>query len=472
MEKLLDDDLQKEPSEVFQIESKLGKGSYGSVYKAKHKKNGFTVAAKLVPVDSELSDIVKEISIMQQCKSDYIVQYYGSFYDSHDLWIVMEYCGAGSVSDIMRLRNKTCNEEEIAIILQGSLKGLEYIHQLKKIHRDIKAGNILLTEEGNAKLADFGVAGQLSDTLAKRNTVIGTPYWMAPEVIQEIGYHYSADIWSLGITAIEMADGKPPYADIHPMRALFMIPSQPPPTLLNPSIWSPSFVNFITQCLVKNPDQRPSASQLLLNCEFIINASSPDHLIATIKQANEIRENRQHEEDTIQSRGSVTEEERTTDNGTMVRCSGDTATSLSSESSMIVRDSLSSSVEAPTMLINATDDDSEAGGDTLTEQPHKSNKSPSQFAHQKKLQENGVKESAAQSPCGPLNPNAFVNVEEIYRNLETKSYNELQQLLSRIDSDLQAELNNLEIRYLHKRQPILDAISEKSKPIAASVNSK
>uniref|UniRef100_A0A8C5S7L9 Serine/threonine kinase 3 n=1 Tax=Laticauda laticaudata TaxID=8630 RepID=A0A8C5S7L9_LATLA len=161
--------------------------------------------------------------------SPYVVKYYGSYFKNTDLWIVMEYCGAGSVSDIIRLRNKTViflkfgenpslTEDEIATILKSTLKGLEYLHFMRKIHRDIKAGNILLNTEGHAKLADFGVAGQLTDTMAKRNTVIGTPFWMAPEVIQEIGYNCVADIWSLGITSIEMAEGKPPYADIHPMR--------------------------------------------------------------------------------------------------------------------------------------------------------------------------------------------------------------------------------------------------------------
>ena len=126
-----------------------------------------------MPVDTDLQEIIKEISIMQQCDSPYVVKYYGSYFKNTDLWIVMEYCGAGSVSDIMRLRKKTLSEEEIATILSDTLKGLEYLHLRKKIHRDIKAGNILLNSEGHAKLADFGVAGQLTDTMAKRNTVIG-----------------------------------------------------------------------------------------------------------------------------------------------------------------------------------------------------------------------------------------------------------------------------------------------------------
>ena len=128
---------------------------------------------KQLPVATDRQDIIKDIFIMKQCVSPYIVRYYGSYFKNTDLWIVMEYCGAGSVSDIMRLRKKTLTEEEIATVLSDTLKGLEYLHLRKKIHRDIKAGNILLNMEGHAKLADFGVAGQLTDTMAKRNTVIG-----------------------------------------------------------------------------------------------------------------------------------------------------------------------------------------------------------------------------------------------------------------------------------------------------------
>ncbi|KAE9540019.1 hypothetical protein AGLY_005271 [Aphis glycines] len=199
LKKLSEESLTRQPEEVFDIICKLGEGSYGSVFKALHKESGQVLAIKQVPVDTDLQEIIKEISIMQQCDSPYVVKYYGSYFKNTDLWIVMEYCGAGSVSDIMRLRKKTLSEDEIATILSDTLKGLEYLHLRRKIHRDIKAGNILLNSEGHAKLADFGVAGQLTDTMAKRNTVIGTPFWMAPEVIQEIGYDCVADMWSLGI---------------------------------------------------------------------------------------------------------------------------------------------------------------------------------------------------------------------------------------------------------------------------------
>lgn len=286
---LSEESLLQPPEKVFDIMYKLGEGSYGSVYKALHKESSSIVAIKLVPVESDLHEIIKEISIMQQCDSPYVVRYYGSYFKQYDLWICMEYCGAGSVSDIMRLRKKTLTEDEIATILSDTLKGLVYLHLRRKIHRDIKAANILLNTEGYAKLADFGVAGQLTDTMAKRNTVIGTPFWMAPEVIEEIGYDCVADIWSLGITALEMAEGKPPYGDIHPMRAIFMIPQKPPPSFREPDRWSTEFIDFVSKCLVKDPDERATATELLEH-EFIRNAKHRSILKNMLEETCAIRE--------------------------------------------------------------------------------------------------------------------------------------------------------------------------------------
>ncbi|KAJ3076053.1 Serine/threonine-protein kinase 4, partial [Quaeritorhiza haematococci] len=198
--------------------------------------------------------------------------------------IVMEYCGAGSVSDIMRLCRTVMSEQQIACICHYVLKGLAYLHARRKIHRDIKAGNILLNTQGQAKLADFGVAGQLTDSVTKRNTVIGTPFWMAPEVIQEVGYGVNADIWSLGITCIEMAEGRPPYHNIHPMRAIFMIPTKPAPKLENEGRFSKTFQNFISRCLTKDPAKRPSAAELL-NDPFVVAAEGLSIMMDVVIEA-------------------------------------------------------------------------------------------------------------------------------------------------------------------------------------------
>lgn len=180
----------------------------------------------------------------------------------------MEYCEAGSVSDMMAVCRVVFEEPEIATILHSALLGLDYLHKQRKIHRDIKAANILLNGKGESKLADFGVSAQLSETITKRRTMIGTPYWMAPEVLTQASYDTKADIWSLGITAIEIACGAPPLNRIHPMRALVLIPSRPPPTLPNPGDFSENFNDFIAKCLTKDPSKRPSAEELL-NHPFI-----------------------------------------------------------------------------------------------------------------------------------------------------------------------------------------------------------
>eukprot|EP01111_Echinosteliopsis_oligospora_P013831 TRINITY_DN5063_c0_g1_i1.p1 TRINITY_DN5063_c0_g1~~TRINITY_DN5063_c0_g1_i1.p1 ORF type:complete len:474 (+),score=105.95 TRINITY_DN5063_c0_g1_i1:316-1737(+) len=286
--KLNDSDSKKDPDQEFQMLEKLGEGSYGSVWKAVHKQTGAVVAVKKVGIDNDLEDLLKEIDFMESCcDSPFIVKYYGKYFKDDELWIVMEFCGAGSVCDIMKICDKTLTEDQIAVICRDVLEGLKYLHGKRKVHRDIKAGNILLNGKGAAKLADFGVSGQLSDTMAKRRTVIGTPFWMAPEVIQEVGYDEKADIWSLGITCIEMAESKVPYWNIHPMRAIFMIPSKPPPRLTEPDKWSKNFNDFVAKTLTKSPDQRLSA-EALLSHPFITTAKKISILQNLIDQQEQI----------------------------------------------------------------------------------------------------------------------------------------------------------------------------------------
>eukprot|EP00761_Pharyngomonas_kirbyi_P012859 gb/GECH01012886.1/.p1 GENE.gb/GECH01012886.1/~~gb/GECH01012886.1/.p1 ORF type:complete len:447 (+),score=139.60 gb/GECH01012886.1/:1-1341(+) len=281
-------DLSKEdPKELFEFLETLGEGAYGIVYKARKKTDGNIYALKVVPFENDMSDVAKEIGILKKLKSKYIIQYHESFQVDSELWIALEYAGGGSVSDMMTILKDVLTEPQIACICNAVLHGLDDLHRDRKIHRDVKAGNVLLTKDGDVKLADFGVAAQLTNTMSKRNTVIGTPYWMAPEVIQESSYDGKADIWSLGVTAIEMAEGRPPYSGIHPMRAIFMIPSRPAPSLSEPDKWSDEFNDFIAQCLQKNPDDRPRAKELLRH-KFIRKAKPPRTLL--VESVNRITE--------------------------------------------------------------------------------------------------------------------------------------------------------------------------------------
>ncbi|KFO30244.1 serine/threonine-protein kinase 4 isoform X1 [Fukomys damarensis] len=469
LKKLDEDSLTKQPEEVFDVLEKLGEGSYGSVYKAIHKETGQIVAIKQVPVESDLQEIIKEISIMQQCDSPHVVKYYGSYFKNTDLWIVMEYCGAGSVSDIIRLRNKTLTEDEIATILQSTLKGLEYLHFMRKIHRDIKAGNILLNTEGHAKLADFGVAGQLTDTMAKRNTVIGTPFWMAPEVIQEIGYNCVADIWSLGITAIEMAEGKPPYADIHPMRAIFMIPTNPPPTFRKPELWSDNFMDFVKQCLVKSPEQRATATQLLQH-PFVKSAKGVSILRDLINEAMDVKLKRQEaQQREVDQDDEENSEEDEMDSGTMVRAVGEemgtvrVASTMSDGANTMIEHDDTLPSQLGTMVINAEDEEGEGTMKRRDETMQPAKPSFLEYFEQKE-KENQIN-SFGKSVPGPLKNSSDWKVPQDgdYEFLKSWTVEDLQKRLLALDPMMEQEIEEIRQKYQSKRQPILDAIEAKKR---------
>ncbi|XP_020341480.2 serine/threonine-protein kinase 10 [Oncorhynchus kisutch] len=301
------------PNDQWEIIGELGDGAFGKVYKAKNKETGALAAAKVIETktEEELEDYMVEIDILAKCDHRYIVKLLDAFYHDAKLWIMIEFCPGGAVDATMLELDRGLMEPQIQVICRQTLEALVYLHSIKIIHRDLKAGNILLTLDGDIKLADFGVSAKNTKTLQRRDSFIGTPYWMAPEVVmcetmKDAPYDYKADIWSLGITLIELAQIEPPHHELNPMRVLLKIAKSEPPTLEQPNKWSQEFKDFLKKSLDKNPESRPNAAQLLEH-PFVCSVKTNRPLRELVAEAKaevmeEIEDNREEgeEEDTAE----------------------------------------------------------------------------------------------------------------------------------------------------------------------------
>ncbi|XP_037635641.1 misshapen-like kinase 1 isoform X2 [Sebastes umbrosus] len=316
----------RDPAGIFELVEVVGNGTYGQVYKGRHVKTGQLAAIKVMEVTEEEEEEIKlEINMLKSYSHHRnIATYYGAFIkkgpagQDHQLWLVMEYCGAGSVTDLVKKTKGNCLKEDwIAYICREVLRGLSHLHAHHVIHRDIKGQNVLLTENAEVKLVDFGVSAQLDKTIGRRNTFIGTPYWMAPEVIAcdenpEATYDYRSDLWSLGITALEMAEGAPPLCDMHPMRALFLIPRNAPPKLKSKK-WSKRFLSFADSCLVKNHLHRPTTDALLRHA-FIRDLANERQVRIMLKDhLDRTRKKREKEGPEYEYSGSEEEDDEVTE---------------------------------------------------------------------------------------------------------------------------------------------------------------
>eukprot|EP01104_Vermistella_antarctica_P014929 TRINITY_DN479_c0_g1_i1.p1 TRINITY_DN479_c0_g1~~TRINITY_DN479_c0_g1_i1.p1 ORF type:complete len:526 (-),score=156.67 TRINITY_DN479_c0_g1_i1:267-1787(-) len=275
----------EDPSASFTILKKLGQGAYGAVYKAVHADTNFVMAVKTIqgcgtdPKGQE--DLRKEIDILKRCRHNNILNLYGCVAKDNTLWILMDFCGLGALTDYKKVVEDDFTEEQIAAVIACTLRGLVYLHSQDIIHRDMKMANILINANGEVKIADFGVSSHVNNTIGKANTVIGTPLFMSPEVLEGATYSYTADIWSLGITAIEMAEGVPPYYEENIMRAMFLIASKDPPGLKDPKKWSKNFQDFILKCLTKDADKRPPAMEMMMH-PFVASIKDPAMIVCQL----------------------------------------------------------------------------------------------------------------------------------------------------------------------------------------------
>ena len=266
------------PEDLFTLLYPIGNGGFGKVYKAIHNSSKQIYAIKIIDytkgnnndksnISFNYKSIQQETSLMRLVnKSDYIIKYYGSYYsrESNTIWLILEYCSSGSAVDLMLSMGRTLSEVEVSTIMEMVLKGLMYIHKLNLIHRDIKGANIMLSEDGYAKLGDFGIGIQMTDD-EYRTSKKGSPHWMSPQVILNKNYDMKTDIWSLGITCLELVEGEPPFAELNPDEVMEQIANNPPKAedIIDPKEHTDDFINFVNLCLEINPKKRPSADILI-----------------------------------------------------------------------------------------------------------------------------------------------------------------------------------------------------------------
>ena len=255
-----------DPRTLYEIGSIIGHGRSSTVYRATMRSTGSALAVKMIDMngmEDTLRDVYHEVSILESTNHPRIVKYFGAYVESSTLWIVMEYCEAGTIENIFKKLNRGLREDEIACVAHHALQGLAYLHALPVLHRDVKCSNMLVTRGGELRLSDFGVSAELVSKLSQRDSFRGSISWMAPEVLREQLYDGRADIWSLGISLIEMAECSPPHITMHPMYCVMLDKEISRPGLSDPSKWSPGFLDFINACLQPSQEQRPTAEALL-----------------------------------------------------------------------------------------------------------------------------------------------------------------------------------------------------------------